>query len=109
MDLSLVTVEQILDELEKRGLEFSLVLSRDTLGQPQCEQPDYELYSSFEDPLHQSVHLLLASVSILGTLMEQFEEAADTRTEEVRGWVDSGEAMLNDLMRAAQKWAEQSE
>lgn len=108
MDLSLVTVEQILDELEKRGLEFSLVLSRDTQGQAQWEQPEYELYSSFQDPLHQSVHLLLGGVSILGSLMEEFEEAADARTEEVRKWVDSGEAMLSDLMRSAQEWADQT-
>ena len=104
MDLSLVTVEQMLDELEKRGLEFSVILSRDQPGESHPEQPEYELYSSFDNSLHQSVHFLLGSVSILGTVMEELEERSDGRADVVRQWVETGETLLSDLMRSARDW-----
>lgn len=104
MDLSLVTVEQFLEELEKRGIDFSVALSRDGAADVSLEQPEIELYSSFDRPIYQSLHLLLGGVSILGGLLEEMEEAADERTDEVRRWVESGETLVSELIRVAQDW-----
>jgi hypothetical protein len=104
MDLSLVTVEQFLEELEKRGIDYSVALSHNGCGEANLEQPEIELYSSFERPIYQSLHLLLGGVSILGGLLEEMEEAGDERIVEVRRWVDSGETLVSELIRAAQEW-----
>ena len=107
MDLSLVTVEQMMDELHKRGLEFSLVLSQKNLADAHPEQAGYELYSSLPDSIHQSAHFLLAAISLLEIEADDLEEEQDPKGEVFRRWQSAGETLLKDILATAQDWTEE--
>jgi hypothetical protein len=109
MDLSRASIEEMLDELHRRGFEYSLAVSQPADDDPESTEQQYELHSSFPDALHQSVHFLLAALSILGDSADQREEEADPRGEEYRRWQFTGETLLNDMLRVGQEWAEEQE
>lgn len=106
MDLSLATVEQMMEELHNRGLEFSLVVSHRVEGNSHPEQEQYELHSSLPDALHQSLHFLLGALSILGDAADGLQEKNDEHAEFFRRWQYTGETLLNDMLGTGHEWSD---
>ena len=90
MDLSLATVEQMMDELRRRGLEFGLVVSQEPTASEGAESEQYELHSSFSDSLHQAVHFLVGVLSILGSAADELEEKGEAAQRRVSPVADDG-------------------
>jgi len=103
MDLSLAAIDQIADELNRREIPFSLIVSAKSAERSHLEEPECQLHSSLAEPVQQATHYLLGALSVFATMAEELEEQ-DGDAEAFKGWQGPGETLLNDVLRTAGEW-----
>ena len=109
MDLSLATIDQISDELNRREIPFSLIVSAKSAEESHPEEPKYQLHSSLPTPVQQASHFLLGALSIFASMAEEVEEQRDDKAEAFKRWQGVGEVLLNDMLTKAGEWEEEKD
>ena len=104
MDLSLATIDQIADEVNRREIPFSLIVSAKSAEESHPEEPEYQLHSSLPNPVQQASHFLLGALSVFATMGEELEEQGDDSAEVFKRWQGAGETLLNDMLNKAGEW-----
>ena len=112
MDLSLATIDQIIEELRNRSLEFALVVHSPESEGDAADDTEYHVHSSFaassdEASLQEAVHCLLGSLTVIATLAEHLEEMEDERTEDFWRWKGAGETLLRDVFATVHEWSDE--
>jgi hypothetical protein len=111
MDLSRATIEQIVEELARRPLEFSLIVRAEHEPNDDSESAEYRVYGSEalqgEPTLPQAFRCLIGSLQVLTGLAEEFDELEEyDKAQDVQRWVAVDEVLLNDLFQVTQQWPE---
>jgi len=111
MELSQASIEQIVEELATRQLEFSLVVRTESSESEDEDLPGYQVYGTEElqgEPsLMQSVRCLMGGMHALTGLSEVFDELEDfDKSQAVFRWVAVLEVLLNDLFQTTEEWPE---
>jgi hypothetical protein len=107
MDLSLATIDQIDEELTRREIPFSLIVSAMGAEETHSEEDKCQLHSSLPNPVQQASHFLLGALSILATMAAVLEEKSEDHAEEFKRWQDVGETLLSDMLKTAGEWEEE--
>jgi hypothetical protein len=108
MDLSLATIEQIIEELKGHPLEFALILTPEDLDD-HPEEAAYQIHSSMtdsseENSLREAAYCLMASSSLLEHLAQRLEEADDDKAEDLWRWRAVGKTLIRDIFATAGEW-----
>ncbi len=111
MELSRASIEQIVEELAKRPIEFSLIVSTEPENGDDPESVEYRVYGSEalqgEPTLPQAVRCLFGGLQVLMGLAEEFDELEEyDKSHDVRRWVAVDEVLLNDLFQTSEQWPE---
>ena len=114
MELSRASTEEIVAELARRPLEFSLVIRTDSAEFADEILPDYAVYGTEEltgeASLMQAVRCLMGGMHVLAKLSEMFDEQEDfDRSQAVFRWVAVREVLLNDVFQSTEDWPEFAE
>ena len=96
--------KQIVEELAKRPIGFSLIVSTDAEDGDDSESLDYRVYGSDavqgEPTLPQAVRCLIGGLQVLMGLAEEFDELEELdKSHDVQRWVAVNEVLLNDLFQ----------
>jgi len=111
MELSRASIEQIVEELAQRPMEFSLVIRTESSESEDADLPGYQVYGNQElqgEPsLMQAVRCLMGGMHVLTGLSEEFEELEDfDKSHDIFRWVAVLELLLNDLFQTTEDWPE---
>lgn len=111
MELSRASLEQIVEELAKRPIEFSLIVGTATEESDDSESPEYRVYGSEavqgEPTLPQAARCLVGGLHVLTGLAEEFDELEEfDKSHDVRRWIAVDEVLLNDLFQTTEQWPE---
>jgi len=108
MDLSLATIEQIIEELSKRPLDFALIVSPQD-DKLHSEGMEYQVHSSIaespeENSLQEAVYCFMATLELFGRLAEHLDQLEDDRADDLWRWRGTGQTLLRDIFATAEEW-----
>jgi hypothetical protein len=111
MELSRASTEEIVAELARRPLEFSLVVRTDSAEFEGEVIPDYVVYGTEEltgeASLVQAVRCLMGGMHVLDALSDTLDEQEEfDRAQSVFRWVAVLEVLLNDVFQTTEEWPE---
>jgi hypothetical protein len=112
MELSRASIEEIVEELAKRPIEFSLIVRTEAeQNDDESEAEEYSVYGSEavqgEPTLPQAVRCLIGGLVVLTGLSEEFDELEEyDKSHDVARWVAVDEVLLNDLFQTSEQWPE---
>ena len=111
MELSRASIEEIVAELAKRQIEFSLIVRSEDPDAGDDDSPDYQIFGTHEQggeaTVSQAVRCLMGGLHVLTSLSDTFDDQEDFgRAHDAYRWVAVLELLLNDLFQTSEDWSD---